>query len=359
MAMELKVEVDDRFSLSAPPTFTCPSTTSSFSSASSSYDPFTPTSGRSSPNRRSSVDFDSFYSDPAGFDMTPPSSAVSSYFPMHQSMKGDMEPDYLPNGMPVTPSRYNNNLMDPSMHSWHGPLTPTHSMDMYTFAESMGSSPFMVPTPAHSLYNGNGCDVPTLWSMGMDSPVTFENHPSPLKSMAALRDDGSPYAFNNRSRRRLFMEEAQQKSNVLQRMQQAAHMPLRSSGKRDRTGAIVPSGDNGVSVQRIAAGAFKCDVPGCSSKPFKRMEHLKRHVDTTHKNKKNFPCKYCSHKFNRQDNWRQHLKLHTEKRGRNSRTNYHPDALQDFEEEKKRIKQRRPTDKTSKSDISTEMDMEV
>ncbi|TPX08871.1 uncharacterized protein E0L32_009689 [Thyridium curvatum] len=349
MAMDLKLEIDDRFSLGAPQSFSCPSTSSSFSSASSSYDPFTPTSGRSSPTRRPSVDFESsFYSDPAGFDMTPPSSAVSSYFPIHHHMKNDMEPDFLPNGMPVTPSRYGSNMLDATLasHSWHGPLTPTHSMDMYSFAESMGSSPFMVPTPAHSIYNGNSCDVPTLWSMGMDSPVTFENHPSPLKSM---RDDGSPFAFN-RPRRRLFMEDAQQKSNVLQRVQQAAHMPLRSSGKRDRTGAVVSSGHNGVSVQRIAAGAFKCDVPGCSSKPFKRMEHLKRHIDTTHKNKKNFPCKYCSHKFNRQDNWRQHLKLHTEKRGRNSRTTYHPDALQDLEDEQKRIKQRRPTNKEKDDD---------
>lgn len=56
----------------------------------------------------------------------------------------------------------------------------------------------------------------------------------------------------------------------------------------------------------------------------------------------NFQCKYCVHKFNRRDNWRQHLKLHTQKRGRSSRTDYYPDAVKEYEEEMRRIKQRRP-----------------
>lgn len=37
---------------------------------------------------------------------------------------------------------------------------------------------------------------------------------------------------------------------------------------------------NGIQVSRVASGAYKCIVPGCPSRPFKRSEHLKRHVTT-------------------------------------------------------------------------------
>lgn len=37
---------------------------------------------------------------------------------------------------------------------------------------------------------------------------------------------------------------------------------------------------NGIQVSRVASGAYKCLVPGCPSRPFKRSEHLKRHVTT-------------------------------------------------------------------------------
>lgn len=37
---------------------------------------------------------------------------------------------------------------------------------------------------------------------------------------------------------------------------------------------------NGIQVSKVASGAYQCLVPGCPSRPFKRSEHLKRHVTT-------------------------------------------------------------------------------
>lgn len=99
---------------------------------------------------------------------------------------------------------------------------------------------------------------------------------------------------------------------------------------------------NGIRVSKVASGAFKCMVPGCPSRPFKRSEHLKRHVTTHHENKDLFPCEFCGRHFNRKDNWRSHLKLHTISRGKNARTDYFPRALDVYNDEMRKISKSRP-----------------
>ncbi|EPE07623.1 zinc finger protein odd-paired-like protein [Ophiostoma piceae UAMH 11346] len=94
---------------------------------------------------------------------------------------------------------------------------------------------------------------------------------------------------------------------------------------------------NGLEVSKIASGAYKCTVPGCPSRPFKRSEHLKRHITTHHENKEQFNCQFCPRQFNRKDNWRSHLKLHTAPRGKNARTDYYSEAVTLYTEEMRKV----------------------
>ncbi|CAK7272728.1 hypothetical protein SEPCBS119000_005276 [Sporothrix epigloea] len=149
----------------------------------------------------------------------------------------------------------------------------------------------------------------------------------------------SPYSTSP-SRRSVHYMSAQSSARALQgavdanedRIGYAAHIANNTAAV---AGTIVTR--NGIQVSRVASGAYKCLVPGCPSRPFKRSEHLKRHVTTHHENKDSFPCEFCGRHFNRKDNWRSHLKLHTVTRGKNARTDYFPAAVRIYEHEMKHI----------------------
>lgn len=53
---------------------------------------------------------------------------------------------------------------------------------------------------------------------------------------------------------------------------------------------------------------FTCPYEFCR-RPFKRLEHLKRHV-RTHTQERPFPCERCPRTFSRQDNLAMHIKTH-------------------------------------------------
>lgn len=55
--------------------------------------------------------------------------------------------------------------------------------------------------------------------------------------------------------------------------------------------------------------AFTCPVDFCR-RPFRRLEHLKRHV-RTHTRERPFMCQHCGRPFSRHDNLLQHMRTHT------------------------------------------------
>lgn len=67
-----------------------------------------------------------------------------------------------------------------------------------------------------------------------------------------------------------------------------------------------------VSTLESTTHPFTCSAPDCHWK-FKRHEHLKRHIATTHAKKRPFHCPVdgCMKSFSRSDNFSVHLKTHT------------------------------------------------
>jgi hypothetical protein len=83
-------------------------------------------------------------------------------------------------------------------------------------------------------------------------------------------------------------------------------------------------------VNVVPGGQFRCDHPGCKSDhAFKRQEHLKRHKKT-HMAQKDLNCQFCHKKFqqDRSDNYRSHVKLHSDPDKKGSRTKYFPGAAE-------------------------------
>ncbi|KAJ9138671.1 hypothetical protein NKR23_g8314 [Pleurostoma richardsiae] len=363
-SMDMGMDFDDGFALSSHP-MTYQSSRGSFSTASSFCGPFTPTSGRFTPvsgrstpqQRPPSMDLDCSFGSTVDFELTPPSTATSSYFPMH--MKGNPVPDMFPRGLPATPTRYSNMLDVGMLHqdSMDG-FTQSQSMDMYSFSEGLSPSPFMIPTPPQSFHGAPGCDMSAIWSYQPDSPITFLDKQSTptvptVKSMGSIKiDDLEESSRLSGTARRLFVSNAQQRTSALRR---ATTTPsIRRSRLEKGEEGFETVDKSGFLVKTIAKGKHVCDFPECrgQNKSFNRMEHLKRHIKTKHQMsvKEYFKCDYCNKSFSRTDNRRSHMELHTKK---SSRTDYVPEAREALEKERAGIKKRRPRKPKTESEAKS------
>ncbi|KAK3371594.1 hypothetical protein B0T24DRAFT_326901 [Lasiosphaeria ovina] len=309
------------------------------SSYASSLGPYTPTSGRSTPPGPGSMDFAHSFGDSYSFEPTPPSSAVSTYFPM--GLKTEDASNFFTPSLPVTPSRNQLDFSGLPYHDFACQLPSSQAPSLYSFPNDIGPSPF-VPTPTQTGQVGETWEESwTAWAQS-DSPITFKPQPSPEdsahQSMAAAiqnQEEGMTPPFTSGvARRRLFIGDARQKSTALQRVQGVRTRP--------KPAKVIDSfvSEEGFAVQKIPSGRFRCDHPQCSSKQYKRMEHLKRHMKSKH-GKEEYRCEFCLKTFNRNDNRRQHQHLHTLKDRRAPRVKWADGAEQALEEELKQIRTRR------------------
>lgn len=282
--MDLKLGMDDSFDVGSQ-SMGCQSSNTSFSDVSSVYHPFTPSSACSTPLRRSTSAFDasfSSYTDSSSFDLTPPSSAVSSQFPY--DFKSSTHQDLLFHGIPSTPTKYNV-MLDVALdsHHLHGQLTPPHGMDFLPFS-NLNSAPFS--SPCHTLDGEDPETMDQLWSqISGDTPIDF-GEPQRLQSLydpnAVARSHHHMSSPSYRaqlasSRRHLQISEAQQKAAALQSVQKSPRQKNRTRLRRTRqpSRAIPICGP----VKNIPPRQFYCDQ-GCSGKAYSRQEHLKRHFLT-------------------------------------------------------------------------------
>ncbi|KAF7559294.1 hypothetical protein G7046_g4867 [Stylonectria norvegica] len=353
---DYRFDMDDSFSLCSQ-SMSCPSTSTSFSSASSAYDPFTPTSRRSSPHEQLAMEFDGSYSSSARVNMTPPSMGKFIYAPVKT------EPEHISfhDGLPNTPMKrehmgYNDyeHMMEMNMahsQSSMGTLTPSSSFGVYGLSPetaSMGPPSFML-TPTNSLTGSEGPHASSSsWSCTDDSPISFFSNSNKQLShdfevMDLNRHSQSPLgryplhdaASPNRMRvqRKMMVHEIQRKTSELQRAQ------IRASRKRSVNSMKPESGP----VDVVRRAMCKCDYPGCH-KAFRRNEHLKRHKQTFHGEGPNrFSCEFCGKdQFNRQDNLNNHRKLHARPNSRNRGVEFIPAAVPVIEQEERSRKRRAP-----------------
>lgn len=297
---DFRFDMDDSFSMCSQ-AMSCPSTGTSFSSASSAYDPFTPTSRRSTPNELT-LDFDgaacNSYATAHPGEMTPVSNNGSSHTHanmskyMFGSVKAEPEQMPFPNSLPSTPLRKMDgmatpdydHMLDMNLASQHmGSVTPSGPYPMYAISPhtTMPPGPFMM-TPTHSLSGSDMADSSSTWSCANDSPISFFPQqqkglaPHELEALEMERQSqspldrfhlaGPPSPGRLRAHRKLMVHEIQRKSTELQRAQ------IRASRK------VAGHGD-GAAVDVVRRAMCKCDYPGCH-KAFRRNEHLKRHKQT-------------------------------------------------------------------------------
>jgi hypothetical protein len=259
-----------------------PSSSHSFSSASSSFGVFTPTSGRStSPNSNSeSLNFATSFGsavDTFSYDLTPPSSAISPYFEADVRYE---DPCVLYQSRPpVTPSRsqpeFTNHLL-----SNYSQQTPAQVTSFFSFGAELAPSP-IPPTPLHESQFGQSWDTwSTAWPL-TDSPIDFvkKEEDSPIDFVK--KEEDSPYpSFSAPAHhgRRLFDDPAKKKTTAL-RKAQLRGSPASTGGIRKRTKPSTPPTKalaNGLEVPVAECNKVKCDWDGCDL-VFKKKEHMVRH----------------------------------------------------------------------------------
>lgn len=277
---DYRFDIDDTFTLCSQSMSACPSTASSFSSAPSVYDPFTPSSRRSTPNELA-INFadSSCYTGPQTAEMTPPST-MSKF--MLGPIKQEAEQMFFSSeSLPTTPMKkieYINfdSLVDMNLpsHPSLGTITPSQSFGLHhTYSPEAPQSYIMTPT--HSMSGSEIADSSSSWSVVNESPIAFlqqRNLPYndidgldmghvPMSPMPYhMQSSGSPNRL--RMQRKMMLHEAQRKTSELQRAQR----------KRADKSEAPP-------MDVVRRAMCKCDYPGCN-KAFRRNEHLKRHKQT-------------------------------------------------------------------------------
>lgn len=282
-----------------PAPISCPSSASdSFSAPSSAYGAFTPTSGRSTPQKRHTLD--SFCPSNIYFDMNPlPNYAAGNLSPEYKTDMSRVDylgacvteslpgrpsvetvpttmgyPDYVEMSMPQSystsapvespmyemyPSTYRGRAMDSSVAA----ASTVCMSDMCKSEPYDMNGPVMNRPPLSSMmaFSGGdgfrGSDSESVGSHSVFSPGTISS-PELQHRLAVVNINERA----GRSKRELGIPPSRGAS-----MDQALISPSESDSK-EHLGPI--------EIKRVSSGNYACTVPGCN-KSFNRREHLKRH----------------------------------------------------------------------------------
>ncbi|KAI3571078.1 hypothetical protein IWW34DRAFT_899499 [Fusarium oxysporum f. sp. albedinis] len=343
---DYRLGMDDSFSLCSQPT-SYPSTTTSFSSASSAHDPFTPISRRSTPHEFGNMHFGVPYNSVSHrTELTLSSSAMDNF--MFGLVKTEPEHMAFRNALPNIPMKREKlgfeykYMMDMNM-TLHGPmgsLSPSSSFGMYGYSPdaSIAAPPFMM-TPTQSLSGPEAAETGLSWSCANDGPISsfvnkelfsgFDSFDLDLHSPPPLGYSlHEPISPNRMRTQKKMVVKVRQKSDKMKKPK------IQSSRKR----SIKSDPGQADAVRRAR---YKCNYPGCH-KGFRRNEHLRRHKQTYHGEGRNrFSCEFCrKDQFNRQDNLNNHRKLHARPNSRSRGVEFIPAAVPVIEQEERSRKRR-------------------
>jgi hypothetical protein len=207
------------------------------------------------------------------------------------------------------------------------PVSPVSHMQMY----SSPAHDFVVPSQTCSIDEMYGVPSPNgPLGMFQSSPLSSSPYgPVPFMSPEPTPTRSSDGTWGPNMGRSVSPDDYTRSAH------RALSHAMGVKGGRVRKSAKKVSIEGGV----IERGQFKCKHPGCTSKPFKRQEHLKRHSNT-HGNSREYPCKYCNKVFNRTDNLRQHTSLHAipPNEKKSTRTEYFPEAAKEIAMEERALR---------------------
>ncbi|KAI3570795.1 hypothetical protein IWW34DRAFT_796357 [Fusarium oxysporum f. sp. albedinis] len=342
---DYRLDMDDSFSLCGQP-MSCPSTTTSFSSTSSAYDPFTPIS-RQLTHEFGNMHFGVPYNSVSRrTELTPSSSAMGKFiFGLVKT-----EPEIMPfhDTLPNTPMKREKlgfeykNMMDMNMTPYGsmGSLIPSNSFGMYGYSPdaSIGAASFIM-TPTQSRSGSEAAQTGSSWTCANDRTISFfpnKQIPSGFDSFKLDRHSQFPLGYSlhepispNRTRaQRKMVVKVRQKSD---KMKKPKIQLLRKRSIKSDPGQ----------ADAVRRARYKCNYPGCH-KGFRRNEHLRRHKQTYHGEGRNrFSCEFCrKDRFNRQDNLNNHRRLHARPNNRNRGVEFIPAAVPVIEQEERSRKRR-------------------
>ncbi|UPK94808.1 hypothetical protein LCI18_005743 [Fusarium solani-melongenae] len=306
--------------------------TSSFSSASSSYDPFTPTRF-SSPYELSALEPDGSYNISHGVDAAP-RSAVGDFM-LDAVVETKLEHIPFPDCPPNTPMKQelvglHYREIDMEHNGSMGSITPSSPCFPISPGTVIGATSFVM-TPTQMSSGFEATEIYSPWSCASDSPVSYPQSNGEVLNIDHQSE--SPYYVHNSSHvhestsprqirpRQMVVDEIQRKTAELQHAQT----------RRPRKRSVKPDSAPADPVWS------SCDYPGCN-KAFRRKEHLKRHKQSYHGEGPNrFSCEFCGRgQFNRKDNLNNHRRLHTRHNSRNRGVEFVPNAVMVIEQEKLR-----------------------
>lgn len=293
MALDLNSDRDF-----APPISGPSSASDSFSASSSPYGPFTPASGRSTPQKRHT--YDSSCSQNVFFDMNPlPTYATGSLSPEYKSgmTRVDYLGTYVPEGLPVRQSvesvsssiGYGDfvEMSMPQTYSTSAPVDPP-PYEMYSMADRYRERPMDSPVATNTVCMSDMCNT---------EPYDFNNtmiSRPPLSSMAAFsavdhfrgsdtESVGSPAVLSPLDT--IPSPELQHRMSMVNIGDRTGDsrrgVSVRRGHSMDQALLSPPEGDGNehiglVEIKNIKSSENTCKVPGCN-KSFNRKEHLKRH----------------------------------------------------------------------------------
>lgn len=345
---EYRFDMDDAFSM-CNQSMACPSTTNSFSSASSGFEAMTPISSRRSTPNEFNFEQPGYTANHA-INMSPSAAtdSMGRYFP-HQHIKQD--PEQLFDPLPITPMKKFNpmpndfDLLDFGMGQPMGTLTPSQSFGVHHVSpQTMFPTSYMM-TPTHSMAGSERSDSASSWSV-IESPhgSTFKADDifQDMPNFKIERQTPSPMSQGHFGEPESHQEHLRRQRKLESRRAQRNTAQLRRATGKDHK----PTYECKKNIDVAKSPQFFCDFPGCSKK-YQRNEHLKRHKSTAHGEgapKGVGPmlhtCEWCGKSQNREDNLASHRRLHARPNNRNRGVEFIPEAVPIIEAEERARKRR-------------------